>query len=84
MKGKDDTPLVEVFTGSPWEAEITKGLLESSGIETALKDGIMGTLAPYISPEVAIMVNQSDYEAATEIIKSRDEEKDKEKEPELE
>jgi len=76
MKGKDDTPLVEVFTGSPWEAELTKGLLESNGIESVVKDGIMGTLAPYISPEVAILVNESDYEAATEVIRSRDKEKD--------
>lgn len=72
MKGKADAPLVEVFTGSPWEAELTKGLLESSGIESIVKDGIMGTLAPYISPEVSIMVNESDYQAATEIIKERE------------
>ena len=74
MKGKDETPLVEVFTGSPWEAELTKGLLESNGIASVVKDGIMGTLAPYISPEVSIMVNESDYEAAVEVIKSRDKE----------
>lgn len=74
MKAKDDTPLVEVFAGSPWEAELTKGLLESNGIESMVKDGIMGTLAPYISPVVSIMVNESDYHAATEIIQSRDKE----------
>jgi len=82
MKGKDDTLLVEVFTGSPWEAELTKGLLESNGIESVVKDGIMGTLAPYISPEVAILVNQDDYESATEIIKSREKDREKEKEKE--
>ena len=70
MKGKDDSLLVEVFTGSPWEAEITKGLLESNGIEAVLKDGIMGVIAPYISPEVAVLVNESDYQSATEIIKN--------------
>lgn len=71
MKGKDDTTLVEVFTGSPWEAELTKGLLESNGIESVVKDGIMGTLAPYMSPEVAILVNEDDYEEATEVIRNR-------------
>ncbi|MDR0745182.1 MAG: DUF2007 domain-containing protein [Mediterranea sp.] len=75
MKGKDDTSLVEVFAGSLWEAELTKGLLESNGIESVVKDGIMGTLAPYISPEVSIMVNESDYKAATEMIRDRDKEK---------
>ena len=39
MKEDKDTRLVEVFTGSPWEAEFTKGLLESNGIESILKDG---------------------------------------------
>lgn len=69
----DDAPLVEVFAGSPWEAELTKGMLESSGIPASLKDGILGTLAPYISPEVAVFVNESDYEAAVEIIKNEKE-----------
>lgn len=71
MKENDGTRLIEVYAGSPWEAEITKGLLESSGIQATVKDGIMGTLAPYISPEVAILVNEDDYEAATEIIKNQ-------------
>ena len=82
MKGKDDTLLVEVFTGSPWEAEITKGLLESSGIEATVKDGIMGTLAPYLSPAVAILVNENDYESATKIIKSQEKNRELEKEKE--
>lgn len=71
MKEKD-APLVEVFAGSPWEAELIKGLLESNGIKSALKDGIMGTLAPYISNEVAVQVNENDYVTATEIICSRE------------
>lgn len=39
MKEDKDTRVVEVFTGSPWEAEFIKGLLESNGIESILKDG---------------------------------------------
>lgn len=68
MKERDETSLVEVFTGAPWEAEIKKGLLESSGISAIVKDGIMGAIAPYIGPEVSVMVNETDYEAATEAI----------------
>ena len=48
MKEDKDTRLVEVFTGSPWEAEFTKGLLESNGIESILKDG--GGLAALALP----------------------------------
>lgn len=80
MKEKDDTALVEVFAGSPWEAELTRGLLESNGIKSVVKDGFIGSLAPYLSPEVTIMVNESDYEAATEVISEREKEKEKEKE----
>ena len=64
MKEEDYSRSVEVFSGSPWEAEIIKGLLESNNIRCVIKDGIMGTLAPYIAPE---------YEAATELIRSRNE-----------
>ena len=32
MKEEDYSRSVEVFSGSPWEAEIIKGLLESNNI----------------------------------------------------
>lgn len=75
MKKEDITKSVEVFSGSPWEAEIVKGLLESNSILCVVKDGIMGTLAPYIAPAVSILVTEGDYEAATELIRNREEEK---------
>ena len=46
MKEEDYSKAIEVFSGSPWEAEIIKGLLESNDIRCVIKDGIMGTLAP--------------------------------------
>ena len=48
MKEEDYSRAIEVFSGSPWEAEIIKGLLESNDIRCVIKDGIMGTLAPYL------------------------------------
>lgn len=71
MKEEDYSKSVEVFSGSPWEAEIIKGLLETSEIRCVVKDGILGTLAPYIAPAVSILVLEDDYEAATEIIRAR-------------
>lgn len=71
MKEEDYSKSVEVFSGSPWETEIIKGLLETSGIRCVVKDGILGTLAPYIAPAVSILVLEDDYEAATEIIRAR-------------
>ncbi|NDV66381.1 DUF2007-related protein [Bacteroides sp. 224] len=75
MKEKD-APLVEVFNGSPWETELIKGLLESNGIQAALKDGLLTTIAPYISQEVTVLVNQDDYESAMEVIRNREQEKE--------
>ncbi len=72
MKDLDHTHAVEVFKGSPWEAELVKGQLENSGIATILKDGILATLAPYLAPDVTILVSQDDYETAMEIIRERD------------
>lgn len=48
MKEEDYSRAIEVFSGSPWEAEIIKGLLESNDIRCVIKDGIMGTLAPIL------------------------------------
>ena len=73
MKEKDYSKSIEVFSGSPWEAEIIKGLLESNDIRYVVKDGIMGTLAPYIAPAVSILVTEEEYETATELIRARDE-----------
>ena len=54
MKEEDNSRLVEVFSGSRWEAELIKGLLESNEIAAALKDGLITTIAPYISPTVSL------------------------------
>jgi hypothetical protein len=75
MKENDANKLTEVFAGTPWEAELIKGLLESNGIQTALKDGILGTLAPYLSPEVAVFVSEQNYESAVTLINERENKK---------
>lgn len=69
---EDNSRLVEVYNGSRWEAELIKGLLESNEIEAALKDGLMASIAPYISPTVSVMVNEVDYESAMEFIRARE------------
>lgn len=72
MKEQDESLLVDVFTGSRWEAELIKGLLESNEIDATLKDGIITTIAPYISPTVTVLVNERDYETAREIVRNRE------------
>lgn len=72
MNKTDQSKSVEVFSGSSWEAEIIKGLLESNGIRSVVKDGILGTLAPYIAPAVSLLVTEEDYEEAKKIISEKD------------
>ncbi len=71
-ESKDKGQIVEVFNGSRWEAELVKGLLESNGIIAEVKDGLISSLAPYLSPTVSVMVNDDQYDDAMEVIKNRD------------
>ncbi|MCI1648536.1 MAG: DUF2007 domain-containing protein [Bacteroides sp.] len=68
----DHSHTIEVFKGSPWEAELVKGMLESNGITTIMKDGILGTLAPYLAPDVTILVSEENYETAMSFIRDRE------------
>ena len=42
MKEEDYSRAIEVFSGSPWEAEIIKGLLESNNIRCVIKMELWG------------------------------------------
>lgn len=79
MKEVDYSKSVEVFSGSPWEAEMIKDLLEANDIRCVIKDGILGTLAPYMAPAVSILVMEDAYEAAKDLIKNRSSEQDTER-----
>ena len=69
MKDEDKTKLVRVFKGSLWEAELVKGLLASAGIESTIKDALLINLPlPESAIDVAVLVNECDYVAATEVI----------------
>ena len=73
MSNKNDNGrIVEVFNGSRWEAELVKGLLESNNIMAELKDGLISSIAPYISPTVSVLVNDDQYDEAMVVINDRD------------
>ncbi len=74
MKENDRSKLVEVFKGSLWEAELVKGLLATAGIKSTIKDALLVNLPlPESVIDVAVLVNDTDYTAATEIISKREE-----------
>lgn len=75
MAAIENEPFVEVFGGSPWEAEVVKGLLESNNIKTVVRDETMGCVtSPYagLGGEMKVFVDKSDFEAAQELIDSRE------------
>ena len=70
MKEEDKSKLIEVFTGSPWEAELVKSLLGNSDIEAVTKDGmVVNVVQPATAVDVSVLVNEKDYEAAMEVVR---------------
>jgi hypothetical protein len=69
MKNRKDL-VIEIFSGTPWEAEMIKSLLENVGIESFLKQNTMATYAynPIFSEGVKVMILNSDFEKAKEIV----------------
>ena len=68
-----DNEPVEVFSGSIWEAELVKNLLENAEIETFLRDEYTGTLAPWYTAgggagSVKVIVADRDYNKARMIV----------------
>ena len=70
MKEEDKSKLIEVFKGSLWEAELVKSLLGNSEIQSAIKDGLLvNVVLPETALDVAVLVNETDYEAAMEVVR---------------
>jgi len=64
---------VEVFSGTIWDAELVKSILEDHGIETFLFDENIGTLAPWYAAgggagSVRVMVSNFDAGTARDLI----------------
>ena len=73
MKPEKETDLVEAFAGTAWQAGVVKSLLEDAGIESFLKDAIMGTLNPWWTApggagSIKIFVSEPDFEEAKTIV----------------
>ncbi len=75
MRDHSDNPLIEVFGGSLWEANLVKGLLEANNIPSMLKDETLGAVtSSYIEfgGEVKVLVDDADLELAKKILEERD------------
>lgn len=63
-------PVVEVFSGTLWEAGMVQSLLENAEIESFLKNDVMNSYAydPVFSVAVKVMIRGSDYLKAREVV----------------
>lgn len=70
MKAEDKSKLIEVFKGSLWEAEMVKSLLDNAAVESVLKDGmVVNVVLPATAVEVKVLVNESNFGAAMEVVR---------------
>jgi hypothetical protein len=73
MVNVNNQKLIEVFSGTAWEAGVLKSLLENAEIQVYVKDEIRGTMAPWhVAPggvgAVKVIVSDVDYEKAIQVV----------------
>jgi hypothetical protein len=73
METNNEIEPIEIFSGTIWEAEMVKSLLENADIEAFFKDAIMGTIAPWYSApggagSVKVIVSNLDFDKAKLIV----------------
>lgn len=77
MKEEDKSKLVEVYSGSPWEAELVKSLLANNNIEAVAKDEmVVNMVLPATAIDIRVVVNEKDYETAMEVVREYEKNKD--------
>ena len=71
MIGLDENNVVEVFSGTLWEAQLISSMLKDEGIESFLKNSVLTSYAynPSFSQEVKIMILKSNLNTAERIIR---------------
>jgi hypothetical protein len=69
MENNKDS-IIEISSGTLWECEMIKSLLEDSEIESFLKNSVLNTYAydALYSQEVKVLISSSDFEKAKVIV----------------
>lgn len=70
MSNKDNNSIIEIFSGTIWEAEMVKSLLENAEIRCFLKNNVLNTnwYDPIISEGVKVMISSSAYNISKKIV----------------
>jgi len=77
MKPNQENNPIEVFSGTHWQAEMVRSLIENATIEAFIQDSLMGTLNPWQSAPggagaVRVFVMENDFEQAKAIANEYD------------
>ncbi len=66
--GKDK--IIEIYSGTMWESELVKSLLQVANIESFLRNTVLNSYAyePIISEGVKVMISNSDFVEAKKIV----------------
>lgn len=76
---EDKSKLIEVFTGSLWEAELLNTYLADNGIRAVVRGGtVVNLVLPSTNVDVSVLVNDCDMVAAKKMVQIYMENKDKE------
>ena len=73
MNDANKEKLVTVFTGTVWQAELIKGLLDANEIPCAIMDETLGAITSSYAgfgKGVLVVVNEDEKENALELIKN--------------
>ena len=59
---EDDSKIIEIFSGTPWEAEMVKSLLENAEIESFIKNSAFNSniYDPIYASGTKVMIMESD------------------------
>jgi hypothetical protein len=73
MTTNKKTP-IQVFAGNNWETGLLKSILEDAGIETFLKDDLMGTINPWVTEAggagaIKVFIPEMELEKAIPLVK---------------
>jgi hypothetical protein len=65
-----ENSIIEIFSGTLWDAEMIKSLLKNSEIESFIKNNAINSYAiePTFSGGVKVMILSSDYNEAMNIV----------------
>jgi len=67
---KDNDTIIELFSGTLWEAEMVRSLLQNAGIQSFIKNSILNDYAydPICASAVKVIISSYNLQQAQEVV----------------